>query len=100
MREGRIETALASASRMKASDNAAAAAGVIDPSSRVLTWYSRGSRQNTISAGRGLFTVSPAHLIVLGRMMFIGTPSVFLMNLATGVIGFGTIDGSLTGPST
>src|ERR1700688_3069586 len=52
MRAGRTETAFASASRMNASDNAAAAAGVIDPISLVLTRCSMGSRQNTISAGR------------------------------------------------
>ena len=100
MREGRNETALASASRMKASDNAAAAAGVIEPINRVLTWCAMGSRQNTISTGRDLFTVSPAHLMVLGRMMLIGMPRVFLMKFATELSGFGTIDGSLTGPLT
>jgi hypothetical protein len=36
IREGRIETALASASRMKASDKAAVDAGVIAPISLVL----------------------------------------------------------------
>jgi hypothetical protein len=85
---------------MNASDNPAAAAGVIEPISLVLTWCSMGSRQNAISAGRGLFTISIAHLIVFGRMMFIGTPRVFLTNSATEVIGFGNIDGSLTGPLT
>src|SRR6202166_5137659 len=100
MRAGRTETAFASASRMNASDNAAAAAGVIEPISLVLTWCSIGSRQNTISAGRVLLTLSTAHLIVFGRMMFIGTPRVFLMKFATDVMGFGKIDGSLTGPLT
>src|SRR5258708_32173452 len=100
MRGGRREAAFASASRMNASDNAAASAGVIEPISLVLTWCSMGSRQNTISAGRGPFTLSTAHLIVFGRRMFIGIPSVFLTNSATDVIGFGKIDGSLTLPLT
>ena len=42
----------------------------------------------------------PFHLMVLGRMMLIGMPRVFLTNSATDVIGFGMIVGSLTGPDT
>jgi len=56
MRDGRTVTAFASVSRMNASANFATATGVILPINRVLASSAMGSRQNTISAGRGRLT--------------------------------------------